>query len=75
MPPNDVITSCVYAGHVTHTRLTPFVHQFRYRVFSVLLDVDRLQQTCDALRLLSLDRFGLLSFHHADHGPRDEPQR
>lgn len=52
-------------------RLTPFRHQFRYRVFSVLLDIDRLEETCRGLRLLSLDRFGLLSFKRRDHGPRD----
>lgn len=54
-----------------HMRLTPFKHQFRYRVFTSLLDVDRLEETCGALRLLRLDRFGLLSFHRKDHGARD----
>jgi len=54
-----------------HMRLTPFQHQFRYRVFSMLLDVDALKETTADLRLLSLDRFGLLSFHRKDHGARD----
>ena len=52
-------------------RLTPFKHQFRYRVFSLLLDIDRLEETCASLRFLALDRFGLLSFWRKDHGPRD----
>lgn len=62
---------CLYAGHVMHMRLTPFAHKFRYRVFTLLLDIDRLEKTCAGLRLLALDRFGPLSFHRRDHGPRD----
>ena len=62
---------CLYQGHVMHMRLTPFAHQFRYRVFSMLLDVDRLEETLAPLRLLGLDRFGLLAFHRRDHGARD----
>jgi DUF1365 family protein len=61
----------LYPGHVMHMRLTPFAHRFRYRVFSLLLDIDRLEETAAGLRLLALDRFGLLSFHRRDHGPRD----
>ena len=54
-----------------HMRLTPFAHRFRYRVFSLLLDLDRLAETAAGLRLLALDRFGLIGFHRRDHGPRD----
>jgi len=56
---------------VMHRRLTPFAHKFRYRVFTLLLDIDRLEETAASLSLLALDRFGLLSFHRRDHGPRD----
>jgi hypothetical protein len=62
---------CLYRGHVMHMRLTPFAHRFRYRVFALLLDIDRLEEAARAARLLRLDRFGLLSFHRRDHGPRD----
>ena len=65
------IRPCLYQGHVMHMRMTPFAHKFRYRVFSMLLDVDRLHETLKPLRLLSLDRFGLLSFYRRDHGARD----
>lgn len=70
MPPNSP-APCLYQGHVMHMRLAPFPHKFRYRVFALLLDLDRLEPTCARLRLLRLDRFGLMSFHRADHGPRD----
>ncbi|MEM6906271.1 MAG: DUF1365 domain-containing protein, partial [Pseudomonadota bacterium] len=72
MPPSDAVTeACLYEGHVMHIRLEPFRHQFRYRVFTMLLDIDRLEETSRALRWLRLDRWGLLSFHRRDHGPRD----
>ena len=64
-------TDCLYQGHVMHMRLTPFAHKFRYRVFSMLLDIDRLSQTLAPLRLMKLDQFGLLSFSRKDHGYRD----
>lgn len=61
----------LYRGHVMHMRLIPKRHRFRYRVFSLLLDVDRLKETTGRLRLLRLNRFGLLSIHERDHGARD----
>lgn len=61
----------LYLGEVMHMRLQPFSHQFRYRLFSTLLDVDMLGETAQALRLFSVDRFNLFSFRHRDHGPRD----
>ena len=67
----SAIQDCLYQGHVMHMRLTPFKHQFRYRVFTLLIDIDRLAETTKGLRLLSLDRFGLLAFHRKDHGTRD----
>jgi DUF1365 family protein len=54
-----------------HMRLTPFAHRFRYRVFALFLDIDRLAETLAPLWLLRLERFGLLSFRRRDHGPRD----
>lgn len=71
MTDDDTTEPCLYQGHVMHMRMTPFAHKFRYRVFSMLLDVDRLEETCRPLRFLSLDRFNLLSFSRRDHGLRD----
>ena len=64
-------TPCLYDGWVMHMRLQPFHHQFRYRVVTALLDVDRLDDTAAGLRLFSVDRFNLVAFHRRDHGPRD----
>ena len=64
-------TPALYEGWVMHMRLQPFHHQFRYRVVTALLDVDRLEETAAGLRLFSVDRFNLVAFHRRDHGPRD----
>lgn len=63
--------SGLYTGTVRHTRLRPFEHGFKYRVFYTLLDVDELPALSKRLRLFSLDRFNLFSLRAADHGPDD----
>lgn len=60
--------SCLYFGDVLHTRLRPFRHRFRYRVFSLLLDIDALPTLHQQLRLFSHNRFNLFSFFDRDHG-------
>ena len=54
-----------------HMRLQPVEHKFRYRVFSLFLDIDALDRTTKPLRLLNYNRFGVMSFHDADHGRRN----
>lgn len=60
-----------YWVRVMHARHRPFLHRFTYRIFTLLLDVDRLGETIGRLRLLSRNRFNLFSFFDDDHGPRD----
>ncbi|MES9940229.1 MAG: DUF1365 domain-containing protein [Candidatus Thiodiazotropha sp. 6PLUC2] len=56
---------------VMHQRNFPVKYRFSYPVFSLLLNLDQLEQDIKSLRLLSIDRFNLLSFMRKDHGPRD----
>ena len=65
------LSSALYLGEVMHCRLLPRRHRFRYRVASLLIDFDELAQIDRSLRLFSVDRFNLFSFHQRDHGPRD----
>lgn len=58
----------LYRGEVTHARLRPKEHRFRYRVFWLLLDIDRLDEAAAGTRLFSLDRFNLFSLRPRDHG-------
>jgi len=61
----------LYFGEVVHKRTSPIRHRLRYRVFSLYVDLDRLGAVIKSLRLLSYNRFNLVSFHDRDHGPRD----
>lgn len=61
----------LYRARVMHRRLWPVRYRFTYRVFHLLLDVDRIDEDLRALRLLSHNRFNLASFHDRDIGPRD----
>ncbi len=60
----------LYIGEVMHARLKPVGHRFVYRVFSLLIDLDRLADAGRASPLFSIGRFNLASFHERDHGPR-----
>ena len=51
--------------------MTAPVNHFRYDVFGTLLDIDRLGETSDSLRLFSHNRLNLFSFYDRDHGPAD----
>jgi len=63
--------AAVYCGEVVHERQRPKRHKLRYRVFSMLIDLDRLPALNKRLRLFSHNRFNLFSFHDRDHGPGD----
>lgn len=60
--------SALYLGSVTHRRLRPRPHAFRYRVFWMLLDLDELDMLDRRLRWFSRNRFNLSSFRDRDHG-------
>ena len=58
----------LYAGWVMHQRLRPLRHRLRYRMFSLLLDIDELPALARRLRLFSLNRFNVFSLHERDYG-------
>ena len=61
----------LYAGHTVHERRAPFLHRFRYRIFSILIDLDRLDEAGRVSGLFSVERFNLFAFRQRDHGARD----
>lgn len=68
--------SSIYSGTVTHERKLPVHNGFRYRIYFLWLDIDRLAEIASRLRLFSHNRAGLFSLHDVDHGPRSgEPLR
>jgi uncharacterized protein len=63
--------AALYFGDVMHARLKPFGHRFTYRVMSLLIDLDRLDEASRMSRLFGVNRGALYSFHEKDHGARD----
>lgn len=60
----------LYPGEVMHARLKPFGHRFTYSVFSLLVDLDRLDEVDRLSPLLSVNRRNILSFQESDHVER-----
>ena len=58
----------LYPSRVMHRRLTAPFSRFVYRLFYLLLDVDRIGELDRRLRLFSHNRFNLVSFFDRDHG-------
>jgi DUF1365 family protein len=65
--------SRLYECHVLHARLHPRAHRFAYRLFFLALELDELPALSARLRLLRIDRPGLLSFRQADYLPTHDP--
>jgi uncharacterized protein len=63
--------AALYFGDVMHARLKPMGHRFSYRVMSLLIDLDRLDEADRASPLFGVNRAALYSFNERDHGDRD----
>jgi DUF1365 family protein len=61
------MNSALYVGSVAHRRLRPTAHRLRYRVFSLLIDLDELPALEKTLRLFSIGRFTLFGFCPQDY--------
>lgn len=62
----------LYCGKVFHARMKPKAHRFTYRVYSIFIDVDRLQDIDRLSPIFSVGRWNLLSFDPRGHGRRDD---
>ena len=65
------MTSCIYNGTVIHKRFKPKIHFFKYKVFSLLIDLSELEKLDKTISFFSYNRFNLISFFDKDHGDRD----
>ena len=63
----DLAPAVLYSGNVMHQRMRPVGHRFDYTVFSLLIDLDRLDEADRLSPLFSVNRFNLLSFYESDH--------
>jgi DUF1365 family protein len=60
--------SCLYEAVVVHQRTRPVAHRLRYRISTLLLDLDELPALARRLRLFAHNRAGVVAFHERDHG-------
>ncbi|WP_316860733.1 DUF1365 family protein [uncultured Cohaesibacter sp.] len=58
---------CLYQGLVTHSRRGALEHRLAYRVTSLLLPLDSLEDARGRSALFSVNKFNLISFHEKDH--------
>ncbi|MGI9233933.1 MAG: DUF1365 domain-containing protein [Woeseiaceae bacterium] len=66
--------SCIYEGQVRHTRSTPVLHRFKYRLFMMYLDLDELSTLFEKRWFWSTGRWGIARFRRSDHlGPESQP--
>ena len=63
--------SIIYDGKVIHRRFKPKEHYFKYKVFSLLIDIDELEIIQKKIKIFSYNKFNIISFFDIDHGPRD----
>ena len=63
--------SCIYNGTVIHKRFKPKQHFFKYKVFSLFIDLSELKKIEKEVSFFSYNKFNLISFFDIDHGPRD----
>lgn len=64
--------SRLYECKVMHHRFSPKVHRFSYRIFLFAFDLDELEALDQNLRLFSVGRGNLYSFHDGDYLPTNE---
>jgi DUF1365 family protein len=70
-PSDHTDAASLYFGEVMHARLKPRAHRFSYRVMSLLIDLDRLEEADRQSPLFGVNHAALYSFHEKDHGERD----
>ena len=63
--------SFIYTGNVIHKRFKPKIHYFKYKVFSLLIDLSEIDLLDKKLKIFSYNKFNIVSFYDKDHGARD----
>ncbi len=64
-------SSCIYTGSVTHERFKPKRHFFSYKTFSLLIDLNEIEEIEKKIKFFSYNKFNILSFYNIDHGDRN----
>jgi DUF1365 family protein len=65
------MNSCIYNGTVKHQRFKPIKHSLNYKTFSLLIDLDEIENLTKNISIFSFNKFNVFSFYNIDHGARD----
>lgn len=66
--------SCLYTGHVRHSRGRPVVHRFEQKLALAYLDLDEVESAFERTRWWAYERRAPVSYHRADYfGAPDRP--
>ena len=57
-----MINSAIYNGQVIHKRFKPKVHYFKYKVFSLLIDLSELEKLDQNVNFFSFNKFNLIEY-------------
>jgi len=63
--------SFIYSGDVVHRRFKPKEHFFKYKVFSLFIDLSELEKIEKKIPFFSYNKINLISFYDKDHGDRN----
>ena len=73
---HDTNEACALVfSEIIHTRHGHPAHHLRKAGFSILIDLDRLDEADKASPFFSVNKFNVVSFHEADFGPNHKSQR
>ena len=73
---HDKTKACALVfSEIVHTRHGHPAHHLRKDGFSILIDLDRLDEANRASWFFSVNKFNIVSFHEADFGPNHKSQR
>ena len=64
--------SHILLSSIVHKRFIPFKHNLKYKVPSLYLNIDDLDNINKKHTFFSLNNFNLFSFYESDHGYRDK---
>ena len=65
------LKSQIFEGQVIHKRYHQKKHKFQYNVFSLLINIDDLEDLNKKLYFFSFNKFNLFSFNERDHGKKN----
>ena len=63
--------NCIFEGSVSHNRVYPKNHSFKYNVFCLNFDLCDIKGIFKRIPLFSINKFNLFSFYYSDYGPKN----